>query len=344
MKTFLRLTISVALMALFLYWAFAGIDLASMWQSATSVSVGWLVAMIAIILVTSVIRAWRWQVLMRPVAPQVTVWDATLATNILYAVNLVSPIPRAGEAARALSLRWSRGASVSGVLGTIVVERVIDVLWLLILIATSAALLPGQIEHVFPWMRGVAVLALAGSLLAIAAMVAVSIYRDRGIDVVRHLLGRLSDKLADRVAELLGKFIAGLEALRTPSAYLEILLSSALLNAGYGLITWISFAAFGFDDPPLALGAEAALVVMAISSIGVVIPVQGGIGTYHFFYSTALIALFAVPEPSALACATVVHAVSNLTYFAVGAPALLLQRRRHGQRGSLTDELHEATD
>jgi uncharacterized protein (TIRG00374 family) len=272
------------------------------------------------------------------------VWDATMATNIMYAVNLVSPIPRAGEAARALSLRWSRQASVSGVLGTIVVERVIDMLWLLVLIASSAALLPGQIEEVFPWMRGVALMTLAGSVVAIAGMIAISVYRDRGIEVVRRLLGRLSESLADRVADLLGKFIHGLEALRTPSAYFEIMLSSALLNAGYAMITWISFAAFGFHEAPLALGGVAALVVMAISSIGVVIPVQGGIGTYHFFYSTALKALFAVPQAPALACATVVHAVSNLTYFFLGAPALLLQRRRHGRGESLTDELEHADD
>ena len=145
------------------------------------------------------------------------------------------------------------------------------------------------------------------------------------------------------MGDLLARFIHGLAALRTPSAYLEILVSSCLLNLGYILITWFSFAAFGFHEAPWNLGGKAALVVMAISSIGIVIPVQGGIGTYHFFYGTCLHRLFAIPLASAMACATLVHGISSLTYFVIGAPALLVQRR-HGQRASMKDEFEQASE
>ena len=133
-----------------------------------------------------------------------------------------------------------------------------------------------------------------------------------------------------RVGGILGKFIHGLSALRTPSAYAEITASSLLLNAGYVCIIYESYAAFGFDGPPWNLGAAAALVVMSISSIGVVAPTPGGTGTYHFFFGRSLTALFGVPQAPALACATVVHALSSLTYLAIGLPALLAQRWRLG--------------
>ena len=327
-------------MAAFLFWAFGGIGFEDLWQAITAVSPWWLVAMVVIILLTAVLRAWRWVVLLRPVAPDVTLVDATLALTICYTVNLA--IPRAGEAARALSLRWVRGANVSAVMGTIVVERVIDLLWLIVFIAASAALLPGQIEEAFPRIRPAATLALVLSVAGLAGMVVVSAYQDRGVAFVRRLLEHVSPRLANTIADLLSRFIHGLTALRSPSAYAEILISSLLLNMGYMLITWLSFAAFGFHEAPWNLGLEAALVVMAISSVGVVVPSPGGIGSYHFFYGNSLIRLFATPAAAAMACATVVHAVSNLTYFVIGAPALYLQRRRHGRHGSLTKEFDQA--
>ena len=339
----MRLAISLGLMAAFLYWAFGDIKAGSLWAATTGVSGWWLGAAVVTILITAVLRAWRWNVLLRPVAPNVTLVDATLALCIGYAVNLISPIPRGGEAARALSLRWTRGANISAVVGTIVVERVIDMLWLLLFIAASAALLPGQIEQLFPWMRAATMITLALAILAVAGMVVVSFYKDHGVAFVHRLLAHLSERLAQTVADLLSQFIHGLVALRTPSAYLEILLSSLLLNAGYILITYFSFAAFNFQHSPWHLGGKAALVVMAVSSIGFVLPAQGGIGTYHFFYGTSLNKLFAIPQASAMACATVVHAVSSLTYFVVGAPALLLLRHRHGKRGTLKEELEQAS-
>lgn len=342
MKSFLRLAVSLGLMVAFLYWAFSGLDAGAMWTSMAAVSPLWLVAIVAMIMVTAVLRAWRWIVLLRPVSADTTIIDATLALTICYAVNLVSPIPRAGEAARALSLRWSRGASVSAVAGTIVVERVIDLLVLISFIAASAVLLPGQIEQAFPGIRTAATGTLILAVTAILAMIVVSAFQDRGVAFVQRLLNRISPRMANAVAAILTRFIHGLAALRTPSAYLEIFVSSCLLNLGYILMTWFSFAAFGWQQAPWHLGGEAALVVMAISSIGVVLPAQGGIGTYHFFYGNALNKLFAIPMAPAMACATLIHAVSNLTYFVVGAPALYLQRRRYGRRGTLTEEFEEA--
>lgn len=344
MKSFLRIAVSLGLMSAFLYWAFSDIDAASLWSATADVAPVWLVATVAMILVTAVLRGWRWAVLLRPVAPSVTVFDATLATCIGYALNLVSPIPRAGEAARALSLKWTRGCSISAVAGTIVVERVIDMLVLIMFIATSAALLPGQIEEAFPGVGTATTLALVLSLAALVGMIVISAYQDRGVAIVERLLSRVSPRLGHTVGDLLARFIHGLAALRTPSAYLEILVSSCLLNLGYILITWFSFAAFGFHEAPWNLGSKAALVVMAISSIGIVIPAQGGIGTYHFFYGTCLHRLFAIPLASAMACATLVHGISSLTYFVIGAPALLVQRRRHGQRASMKDEFEQASE
>jgi uncharacterized membrane protein YbhN (UPF0104 family) len=67
---------------------------------------------------------------------------------------------------------------------------------------------------------------------------------------------------------------------------------------------------------------------MTLSSFGVILPTPGAAGSYHLFFSKALVALYDVPQSAALACATAVHAIATVTYLALGGPALLWQRRR----------------
>ena len=106
-------------MGLFLYWAFEGIDSRSLWNAIAGISTLWLVVLVLTTLMTIALRAWRWRVFMRPFASDVTLLDASVALAICYAANVV--IPRSGEAVRALSLNWARGARISSVLATVVV-------------------------------------------------------------------------------------------------------------------------------------------------------------------------------------------------------------------------------
>ena len=348
MKFLSRYAIGPGLMALFLYWAFRGIDAGALWSAARSVSPGWMAVMAATTLVTLLLRGWRWVVLLRPVAPTVTVVDATLALGVCYSANIA--IPRAGEAARALSLKWRRNASVSAVLGTVVVERALDLLCLASLLALSVALVPGRVAALFPWetsLRGFSLtlslaqiqLCVLGSCIAVAAgMACAYAFGDRGIRALEAVVARLSEGLASRLGGMLRSFVHGLVALRSASALAEVLVSSILLNLAYILIIYQSYAAFGFDGPPWSLGTAEALVVMAASSIGVVIPAPAGTGPYHYFYGYSLHLLFAVPLAAAMACATTVHALANLTYLAVGLPAFLRGRRRRRQEEGSQDD------
>ena len=338
MKVLARYAVGFGLMALFLYWAFRGIDAGALWSAARSVAPGWMAAMAGTTVLTLLLRGWRWVVLLRPVAPTVTVLDATLALGVCYSANIA--LPRAGEAARALSLKWRRGASVSAVLGTVVVERALDLLCLAALLALSLVLLPGRLAALFPWQTnlwGVSLtlslaqvkLCVLGSCVAVAVgMVCAYAFGERGIRTAEALVGRLSEKLASRLGGMLRSFVQGLVALRSVSALAEVLVSSILLNLAYILIIYQSYVAFSFHEAPWSLGAAEALVVMAVSSIGVVIPAPAGTGPYHYFYGYALHVLFAVPLAAAMACATTVHALANLTYLAIGLPTFLQGRRR----------------
>jgi len=325
LKKTVQYLFSLALMFLFLYWAFRGVDPAVLWDTIKELPLFWVASIILTTLCTLVLRSWRWVVLMRPFAPQVTLRDASLALSICYSANIA--IPRSGEALRAVSLKWTRRASISSVLATVVVERILDLIWLIIFLGASMLLLRERINEAFPLLEPLAILGLIGSILGLIFLALLSIYRERALTTIEPFLRKISPSFSEKTIELLGTFLNGLQALHSPAAYLEIIISSLLLNLGYMAIIYQAFVGFGFTQS-LDLGIEAALIIMTISSVGVIFPTPGSAGTYHAFFGQALIHLYDVDPNAAMACATTVHAIANLTYLALGGPALFLQWRR----------------
>jgi glycosyltransferase 2 family protein len=274
---------------------------------------------------TLFLRGWRWAVLIHPFAPQVSRWDTAQALAICYAANVA--IPRAGEIMRAVSLKWTRKVSIGATLATVVVERILDTIWLILFLGISLLLLRDRLDRAFPGLGGLSFVVLLGCLLALAGLALISRYQARALSLIQPLLSRLCPGLSDKLTHGLTTFIHGLQALHTPSAYGKIVLSSILLNLAYTAIIYQAFAGFGFTQV-YRLGPEAALVIMTLSSIGAIFPTPGAAGSYHAFFGKALIYFYAVDPNDALACATAVHAIATLTHLGLGIPALLIQRRR----------------
>jgi len=329
----LQYSISLVLMAGLLYWAFYHVDLGDVATRIRDLSRAWIAIMVLITLFTLAMRGWRWMVLIHPFAPQVGLVDTSLALGICYAANV--PIPRSGEVLRAVSLRWRRNASITSTLATVVVERILDLAWLLVFLGASLVLVRGRLEELIPGLGVICIVLLAACIVLLALLGFISLYRERALRLVAPPLRRLWPRMADRLLSLLHTFLQGLQALHSPAAYLQILISSVLLELGYAGIIWAAFRGFGFDIR-YGLGASAALVIMVLSSVGVMIPTPGGAGSYHAFFAKPLLLLYAVDARDALACATAVHGMATLTYLAIGIPAFLLQRRSASKRRERT--------
>jgi uncharacterized membrane protein YbhN (UPF0104 family) len=90
---------------------------------------------------------------------------------------------------------------------------------------------------------------------------------------------------------------------------------------------YFAFFAFGLEP----LGMAGALVVEAISSIGVALPTPGGTGTYHAFTSQALMRLYGVDATVSLSYATVTHAVGFIGVTIIGLYYFLHDHIRVGE-------------
>lgn len=328
-RTLLKAIASLALTVVFLWYAFSTVNLTEVGHALSMADPTGLLMGVGMVFIATFPRGWRWQLLMRNVAnPSIKrVFGAIL---VGYAANNI--VPRSGEIARIFSLR--QPGATSGLLASVLVERIIDLLTLLVLFAFVLQIVPVRIVQAYPWLEAALVSgSIATGIGAVAvlavAILAVSIAGHRALSKIRHLLDRLSPATGERMSSILESFVHGLGAVRTPGGYARVLAHTILLNLCYALSVYLPFASFGFVER-YGLSFGDAIVVMAIATIGIVIPTPGGAGTYHVFCSQALTRLYGVPSEESLAFATALHGGVFLVFMITGGPLLirLLWERR----------------
>lgn len=313
MKNVTRLAVALALSLLFLYLAFRNANAAEILEAFRGAGYGWLALMFLLLLISHGVRSFRWRYLLNPIKPGIGFRNLFSAVMVGYMMNNV--LPRAGELVRPYAIGKLERIRTGAALGTIVVERLLDILTFLLLVALIPFVYDGPLTQTFPWLEtggfwlGCATLALLVGLLVLM------VRRDWTTALMR-VAGRfLPERLAKRLDGAAHAFLDGFLFVKEPKALAVIIVLSAVVWGLYGLMTYVAFFAF---DMHASLGPGAALVVLAISSIGVAIPTPGATGTYHFFTSETLTQLFGVARGPALSYATATHAIGFVGVTIIG--------------------------
>lgn len=324
---------SFALAAVLLYLALRGVDFDSMVATIRQGDYRWLVPLTVVVVLSHVLRAWRWQMLLDALPIEaagephrrVTLRLAFYSVMIGYMVNYAAP--RLGEVARTVNLSTRSGLRFSGVFGTVVVERILDVIVLavalvsvfFILLDRSATVHDLFIAPITAQLGRIPALALLGLSVGVA-LVVVLLYRQ----VVRREDSLLLALWNRRMKPVLASFKDGLFTLtrvRQPGA---LVFSTLAMWFCYLLMAYLPFVMLGMATP-YALGLVDAWAVMAIGAIGVVIPSPGGVGSYHYITIQTLVHLFAVGQEEAATYAVLSHAAQLVLYVVLGAACLMLQ-------------------
>jgi glycosyltransferase 2 family protein len=319
MKTVAKIAISLFLTGAFLWIAFQNVDWPSLIVTFRNTAPGGIVAATILTIVSCLPRAWRWRILLSSVSKDIPLSAAFKAVLIAYAGNNL--FPRAGEFARVVALTRDHPMPVGSVVASVIVERLLDMLTLLVFFAIVLVYARGKIARAFPGLESVGLVTLIGILIAFAGILVISMFGNRGIDALQRQLSRISEPMAQKISSLLHSFLQGMSGVRTLRGYVGILVSTLLTNLCYVLSIYFPFYSFGFIEN-FNLTVFDALVVMVLASVGVVIPTPGGTGTYHFFCSQTLHLFYAIPEVQALAFATVVHGAAFLAFCLFGGPPL----------------------
>ena len=237
-----------------------------------------------------------------------------------YLYNNIMPA-RAGEAARVVVLSRRSDSAPVEIVGTVVLERLFDVLAILLVFFAAEPWLP----HV-SWFKAAALAALVLATIIGGAAAALAIYGDRPIRLLLRPLRRFSHFSGEKMESAVSELAHGLAGLRSPRLALEA--------GGWTILAWLMTALCSYLicvafhlDVPFACG-----VLMAVAvGLGMILPSPpAAVGVFE---GAALIALsaYGIPHSSALPCAVVLHLVNFLPFIVVGI--LMLQyNARHPVR------------
>ncbi len=234
-------------------------------------------------------RAWRWDYLLRPVAKVPTSRIIAIAWVGFMAIMML-PF-RAGEVVRPVLIRRDGRVSGSAAMGTIAAERVLDGLFVAILLVATLVLIPrapldGVVFLGFPVARlvqyGYATFALFATALAVIAVFLVA--RNFAETATLKVVGLVSKSLAQRLSRMVGGLADGLRSLPDPKLMGPFLLQTAIYWSLNALGMW--FLGWGCGLP---MTPGHGFAVMGVLAMGILLPQGPGLfGSFQFFVYLAL--------------------------------------------------------
>jgi hypothetical protein len=317
---------SFLLAAGLLYFALRNVDLKQVGRDLSQANYWWAFPVVFVTLFSHWLRAWRWTFLLDqlPTGPpdkrgrepkRVDILGAFGAVMIGYLANYVAP--RVGEVVRTASVSTRFHRPFTAVLGTVITERILDVVTMALALLTIPLVFSGRIweirdllvaplqdklPYVSPWII------LATTLAVVAAGFALFRWIQTGHGA--------------RIARILAALRDGLATVALTPRRVELVVSTLLIWLCYGTMAYLPFLMFGFDVT-YGIGYFDAWGIMLLGAIGVVIPSPGGFGSFHYITIQSLVLLFAFSSDAAASYAILTHTGQLLIYVITGAVFVL---------------------
>ena len=295
--------------------------LVKVWSSGNK----WFLILSACAALTShAIRAQRWKLLLNPLGYNFSLTNGFLSVMIGYFINLV--IPRGGEVSRCYNLYRLNKIPADVSLGTVVAERVIDLLFLITLITISFFI---ELDNLLAFFNSEEVQSLTNQesdrsswLILVAGFILIFAFW--------LLFKFMLQKKKNTVLRLLIKTKSALEGVKDGTKSILALENRGLFIV-YSLLIWILYyfmmysVMLAFPETE-TLGMGATLTIFVIGGIAMVVPLPGGAGSFHVLVSTGLIILYGLAQDKAIAFTFIFHAWQTVVIIIVGALSLMISQ------------------
>jgi uncharacterized protein (TIRG00374 family) len=313
-RGFGRAVIGIGISVVALFLVVRSVDLAATWNTIITAQPQWIAVMVGFMVLDILLRALRWRVLLRPVAD--VPFGHTLPANLVgYLANNILPA-RLGELVRTDDLGARSGVPRSTILGTIVVERVVDTVVLVAIASVAILVLSVRGIVASAVLVGLAVCAL----LIVAIAIGIAAHRLPGAERVATFLGHWP-----QVIEMLARLREGL-TIATRAGTIGRALVLTLLAWACSILAFTAGAQAVGIQPTMG---QAALLASGTNLATAIPAAPGYVGTYELAAVT-IGASVGISRDDALAMAVLVHGFSLLLTSIGGAVAFALgPRRRH---------------
>lgn len=324
LRTVIVIGLAVGLVFLFLRNA----DLERVWGSVTSARTDLLIVSLLLNMSTFLIRAERWQYLLAPLGK--ARFSVVFRTTVIgFAASAVLPA-RAGEVIRPYMLAKSEGLNAAAAFATILVERILDLVGVLILLAAFLIWFDPGLEArdsaVFSAIRFGGLLMAPIALGALGVMFFMAGHPDRLHAWLLKAEAVLPARIAALLASLAKTFAEGFSVVRSPQRLIAALAWSIVIWVVIATGIWTLSLAFHIDMP-----FTGAWLMLAPLVVGVAVPTPGGVGGFHEAYRIGATAFFGADNDAAVGAAIVLHAISVVPVTVVGLLFILQDGLKLGE-------------
>lgn len=318
LRNILKYALSLAVAVLLMYFCFRGVNWSDFVGSLSGCRWWWVAASILIGVLSNWFRSERWREILLPVDSETGHLSTFNAVNIGYLANFV--FPRIGEFVRCgVVSKDSRSgkASYDRVLGTVVTERSLDMVVMLLILFVFLALkwnefgaffsekiwapLSGRLDFSLWWIVA------AGGLLFALIMFLIIYYRN-------------SNAFAAKLWGFAKGMWEGIVSCFRMKGWWKFLIYTALIWLMYFLMSYTSMRAVPLLD---GLSGTDAMFLMLAGSVGWVVPVPGGFGAFHYIVALALSSVYGLPFSLGIVFATVSHESQSLMMGVTGLGSYL---------------------
>lgn len=278
-----------------------------MWASVTSARADFLLLALAVTVGQFLIRAERWQYLLSPLGH--TRFSTVFRTTVIgFGASAVLPA-RAGEVIRPYLLARREGLSATAAFATIIVERVLDLVAVLVLFAAFLIAFDPGLEArnsgFFQTIRYGGLIMTPIALVALVVMFFMAGHPDRLHAWLLKAERVLPRRAATLIAKLAQTFAEGFACVRSPGRLVAAMAWSIVLWIAIAAGIWSASVAFGID-----MSFTGAWLMLPPLVVGVAVPTPGGVGGFHEAYRIGATSFFGANNDVAIGAAIVLHAIS----------------------------------
>ncbi len=300
------------------FWVYKDQNITEIEAALKEADYKWLILSVLLGLLSHFSRAVRWKILINSLGYKPRTVNTFFAVLIMYLSNLA--LPRSGEIIRCGIVNKYEKVPFTKLLGTVFIERAVDMVMLFILLAV---VLLTQFDKILllldnnPEMKDnlynlTSSWGFVATSLAVFVVIILAIYLLR--DKIRHT------KVYIKITDLLKQFAEGLLSVINMERKFAFIMHTLLIWGLYFIMIYICFWSFEFTSE---LGLMVGLTVFVMSSLGMVAPSPGGIGTWHFMAIQTLLIYGVTNVSDAGAFAFAVHGSTTFMLIIAGTLAFI---------------------
>ncbi|MEO8383212.1 MAG: lysylphosphatidylglycerol synthase transmembrane domain-containing protein [Acidobacteriota bacterium] len=317
MKRALQLLVIVALTVFFLWLFLHKADLHAVGTILRGTDLRFVLIGFAVNAGALLLRTFRWRTILDPEDPP-PFYATFFANTVGYMLSTILPI-RASDFARPALLSRRTSHRFSGALGTILIERVLDLTSILLMFVTFAALRWNEFSHdpvTVRWFYIVRAGAIASALLLVALwtfIAGVRFYRDGSRRLFEWIGKVLPQRMHGSWMHVFDTFTEGLRITRNPRALVTILLCTIGTWACLTSQFWLATLAVHHPLP-----YDSSFFVTGVTTVGLAIPTPGGIGGFHKACQLVLTRFYRFTVDASVAVAVLFHVIGTLPVLLIG--------------------------